>query len=471
MDSSTLTGLARACRRVFLSITVAGTLLWFPETGAASTPAVTPIQPYTGTFEIHWTRLMGAALPTAAASYAGEHRALVHWSVRDLHHWRADVQIIDPPLESGMMTGVLRGWRFTEYDARSDLAVTYVIPRQLRSLMRQYFGEDPEALASGSALLGTPGEAGDPGQQPDPRTPTSAIIANLLKESQQGVQGLVFGSKVRYMFHARYLGQRSLLGHTVDVIGIRPAVFWGNGCKKNHHTVVCSTGSGRVRLWYDHDHPFLLHKQIYGSRGVHDPMLSDGNLGWTATDITYGVGPSAAELAYQPPVPLVHIPRGGEFGTMGAGESGAVAQPKPFLTAPSPRHFAPQLRVYESSFQEGTAIYTPKRNWHDMRPNLIQILYSTGRHVKIYEPDGTSDGYYVRGPFLLIQERMQVHGLPTALQTGAPQTAGTCQGWGSTLPDGQHLFAFARGLVSVLLSSNVMDEPTLVAYVAHSMCR
>lgn len=68
------------------------------------------------------------------------------------------------------------------------------------------------------------------------------------------------------------------------------------------------------------------------------------------------------------------------------------------------------------------------------------------------------------------QATVGAHGLPAALQVGTPVRAGTCQAWEGTAPDGLHTLAFARGTMSVLITSNRLPTFALVSYAAQNMC-
>jgi hypothetical protein len=456
----------RFWRRFLMPVLLVVAMLAGPTTGHSSPLAAKHLQPYTGTFAIHWTELDWNMLPQAALSYTTPHEAIVHWAVRDRRHWRVDIQITRPALESGTMTGTFRGWTFTEYDARSGFAVRYTLTRPIRQLLKAL---GSGSVASGETFFGTPGAAGDPANQPDPTRPFRVTAATRHNSAASVASVTLFGQKVPLTVHMRFIRRRTFLGRTVDVIGIHPGTFMTGSCKKNGKTATCTRGYGWLRLWFDQNHPFLLRRQLYGAHGVRSSVFDKGNVGWTATQVQYGVGPSNADLAYQPPVPIIRIPKGGELGS--GSEQGMQQVPKPFLPAPAPKQFAPQLTVAEGTYGQGSAIYTAKRGWHATRYDSIQTLFSHGQYVTKRLENRFTVNAYVKGPFLLVQQELQAGGLPAALQTGTPQTAGACQGWSSTLPDGQHLYAFARGPVSVLLSSNVMSGASLVAYVGATMCR
>jgi hypothetical protein len=56
--------------------------------------------------------------------------ATVHFAVRDRSHFRIDIQITGPALDSGRLSMAANGTTITSYDGRSHLAFQAPIPSQ-----------------------------------------------------------------------------------------------------------------------------------------------------------------------------------------------------------------------------------------------------------------------------------------------------------------------------------------------------
>jgi hypothetical protein len=182
------------------------------------------------------------------------------------------------------------------------------------------------------------------------------------------------------------------------------------------------------------------------------------------TSITDGQGPSDQDLQLQPPVKVVTSPSLMSFMPSGedSGPGPGVAPPGPFVYPAPPPTGA--LTVSNGTQRLG---YGPH-----YKIASVTALFSTGKHgtAYFYKPLKLGPLPYVKGPYLVIQERLRPGGLPPQLQTGSPQTAGTCQTWSGTYPDGQRWLAFARGKASVLITTNALTPPQLIDYVARAMC-
>jgi|GEM_PF-5429003 len=406
---------------------------------------------YTGTAEVRYTSLPRFDLPTTAADYSANHQAMVRFAVRDRSHFRADVQFINPAIDNGTLTVVVNGSTSTSYDARSRLAFAAKVPRQRRAA---YLDELLQMLLSGAE------EPGALPPQPDPTKPVSAYLV-LLRHPP-------LAPPVR--FRARIVGDDTLLGRAVDIIDYRPITVKvvGDTCTSSHGMTTCRPsrfrGLGSARIWIDHEHPFILRYQGHGTNDVHDVGSMDASLSYRLTSIAYGQGPSDADLQFQPPVKVVHdqflfsfMPRGSD-----SGPGPGVAPPGPFVY-PSPPS-AGNLTTSDGIERLG---YGPH-----YKIAVVTALFSTGKYGTTYFDKQAKLGpmRYVKGPYLLIQERLRVDGLPVELQTGTPQMAGSCQVWAGTYADGQRWLAFAKGNASVLISTNALAASELLRYVAQAMC-
>jgi hypothetical protein len=375
----------------------------------------------------------------------------VRFAVRDRSHFRVDIQTVSPALESGTFTEVVNGSTALSYDGVSGLAFRSAIPRQHRSAI---LADLLSTLESGTM------EPDGMGTLPDAAKPISDYLARLRHPSPAPP----------IHFHARIVGHDTLLGRPVDIIEASPLTVRviGNVCTKTKNGQLCRPnrfhGSGSARIWVDHEHPTILQYQGAGSRNVHDVGVSESTLSYRVTSMSYGQGPSDADLQLQPPVGvrsttmyMSFLPSGSDSGP-GAG----VAPPGPFVYAGPPA--AGKLTVSEGTVRLGYGSH--------YKIASVTTLFSTGAHgtAYFYKPTHLGPTPYVKGPYLFIQEQLRPQGLPPQLQSGAPQMAGQCQTWTGAYADGQRWLAFARKHASVLISTNALTTTQLVQYVARAMC-
>lgn len=401
---------------------------------------------YTGTAEVSDLRLPRFDLPAAALADTGTFSATVQFEVRDRSHFRVDIQITGPALDTGMLSVAANGTTITSYDGRSHLAFQAPIPRQHRAAILD------DILGSLESGAETPFGAI---AQPDPTRPVSTYLS-LLRHPP-------FSQGVHY--HARLVGQDMMLGHPVDIIDYGPTTVRvvKSVCTRTAAGTTCRPsgfhGSGSVRLWVDRAHPFILAmKNSGGLQNVHDIGYSTSTFSSHVTSVTYGQGASSDDLRLQLPVPVVHDtfiapfePRGGDSGP-GLG----VSPPGPFVYPGS----APGgLTTSEGIQRLGSGPH--------YKITQVSALFSTGQHGTsyFYKPKKIGPMPYVKGPYLLVQERLRPDGLPASLQVGTPQTAGTCQARSGTYTDGQVWIAFIKKNAAILITTNALTTPQLVSYV------
>jgi hypothetical protein len=412
--------------------------------------------PVTGTVEVSYTLLPWYSLPAIATVYAGDQRLRVHFAVRDRTHFRVDIETISPAIDSGTLTVVVRGKTITSYDTRTETAGSGTRPGMLSPIERRSFKRYLLSfLMTGRAPIGI-------GPDLDPSQSVNDFVASLQNQLS-----------ARYppeypKSYARIVGQETLLGHPVDVVEFDPLEESDTvtGCSFSHpgHCVHHYSSAGAERLWIDHDHLFVLQAR---QEGLHDPHhlgLPATDTNYRVTDIAYGTGPSDADLQVRLPVKVVRTKNWSILSGEERGSSGALPPlPKGFVVFPQPE-VVTKLVVLEGVEQ--------LKRGPLPRFTAVNILYSSGRHVTTYLHPGDRYGFglYVKGPYLYIQERMQVHGLPAALQVGTARTAGSCRVWTGTYPHQQHWMALAKGRISIQIVSNVVSEDGLVAYAARTVC-
>jgi hypothetical protein len=414
--------------------------------------------PYAITFQVRFTRFDWYPIPLAAAPYTAQHEETLTWTVRDRSHYRLDVNVAAPALDSGSVTFIRRGLQFLHYDSRTGTAIGWSIPARIAPLFNQSTGfvDDPGATA-----------VGDPGSQTVGRGSVSRYVASIQSSLKSlGVHGSI-----------RIAGYTHVARHPAAVLDVRPAQFdWSTCARKPAHT--CYTGYGWRRLWIDQQHGFLLGDVQHGAVNAHDPHFDYGRFQAFATSVAYGAGPSDAQLAYVPPVAVRQLPPGsvlqGGFLTGGGGPSGAVALPKPFLDAPSPRSIAPVLshsEGYSNEDERAVTVSGPSKG-PAAEEILAEFLFSHGTHTTTYlrKRDRYGASQYVTGPYLLGQERVRTDGLPPALRTGTVHQIGSCQVWIGVFAGGQTWATFARGTVSVLLAGNALSQSSLLTYVHRAFC-
>lgn len=398
--------------------------------------------PYSGTSLVTYTQLPWYLLPPDVVPYAGRHRIQVRFQVRDRTHFRVDIETLRPLLEAGTVSIVVNGPEISEYDSRTNTAGRSIIPASVLKLESQYL---LPFLESGMALnvngsLGT----------------VEAFLAQLRSPSLPACLARM----------ARIIRQEQLLGRTADVIDFGPlqTSTYVTGCTFSHPGVcvhhVESKGWGRV--WVSVDHPFVLKYVQHGfSNDAHALDVPNVGVKSHVTSLQQGVGP--ADLQLHAPVSVVNLGNESVLQSGSSGGNGPGAVPSGFLPAGTPDGFR---NDGTNTMQSGPI----PRQTVDM-----DLLFDKGHKVTTYirsHVGGTMNpfGQYIVGPYVLVQERTRTGGLPAGLRIGEPQQAGRCQVWTGTFKGKQPWAAFARGKVSVLVSTNAMSASQLLGYVASEVC-
>jgi hypothetical protein len=299
--------------------------------------------------------------------------------------------------------------------------------------------------------------------EPNPAHPISSYLALLQRTHSRG------DSYRHIRGQARIIGQEHLLGHTTDVIELRPLFISSVGCEGwqeppcNHRYL--GTGSGTI--WIDHDHPFILQFEQRSPQDVHNLHAWITKLVYRVTRVAYGQGPSAADLKYRPPVTPLETSQSAllpiRIDSIGPITTHRV--PAPFVPVFPPESTS-KVPIIEAV---GTTVYGPGP--HSFT-NALDTLLGRNRYVETYydQDDAWGSGRYYKSPYLLVQERIQTHGLPAGLQVGAPQSVGSCEVWSGTYGDGQRWASFAKGTISVLVTTDTLSPRQLLHYVGHALC-
>lgn len=377
------------------------------------------------------------ALPssgTATITYLGWMTSQIHdhtvpyrlaetWAATDAQHYRTVVQTIEPAIDSGTLTTIQDGSRVTQYDTRTETASVRTWPASFPN----YF-----SLAGGAPMGGVaPGKS----------------IQQYLDATQQNLPPSV-------PHFARILGKAQLLGRRVDVVQFAPVVRGIQCISKGQTSTNCNTplDYGTATVWIDDATHFVLRYRA----DLPNPDSPVRSTLFQVTSFTLGRGATEAQLSTRPPVPVQPFTHGSIGSTSGGGGPPGFIVPAPhgFLSAPAPS----ELRNANSDMEF---------------VNTLPLGDITGINI-LFNPNARPNvtyGYVPGDHFLLIEERIRVHGLPAALQVGAPVQAGTCRAWAGSTPDSLHTLAFARGTISILVTSDSLSTQDLVSYAAQNMCR
>lgn len=387
------------------------------------------VEPYSGTAHVMYASLDESTLPQQAIRHVGQHEVVTRWQVANQSHFRASVRTIQPAIDSGTLTTVMKDSTVITYDTRTETA-----------------GLSHEA---NSSLLGYLQMGASYGITPP--TPAESVqqYLNSLKAGaiSSGVQPF-----------ARVVGHARLLGRPVDVIDFGPTTVTCVSTTPGFPGCRSSRGIGTARAWVDASlHIFLRYKEYRSG----DSRSGRSNFDYQVTSLAVGTGPSSGDLAYRPPVPvLASLPLRIVWSSSLQAFSGPV--PAGFVSAPPPSGFS----------------HAPTNSWGvTARPtgplnetSAVDVLYGSGLRRIISGPDGRVARYYLNGAYLLVQERVQARGLPSALRAGTTEIAGRCRVWTGRYQDGQDWLAFARGGVSILMTTNALPAHDLVRYVAATVC-
>lgn len=435
------------------------------------------LYPYTGSSEITFRQIPWSLLPADVAHYQGRHRVVAHWSVRDATHFRVDLQVLDPILERGTITVVLNGPMLTTYDSRTETA------RVLRGTAWQRLSFSPQEvldyLQNGATFSV---------QQPDSAQSVSGYLAQLrISRTQPGIHP-----------YARIVNRTSLLGHAVDVVQFAPlqVLSYDSGdCYPaktggSHRSPVryyppspCHhyrQAIGRARVWVEHDRPFILRYQEYGLHNLHNVVQAPIHVQYRVTSISYGKGPSSAELRYRPSSPVVEV-HAQHLALPSVDTFQGQQDDTPPGWVPSQEPLTGVIFTYSrlaTSFYGQTGEQGPSGRFGFpyrvlMLPYVpgFDVLYShPTRWVQVFTSWHGQASIYVTGPYILVQERKLAHGLPPQYKIGAPTAAGKCRVWTGRYSDGQRWLSFQRGKISVVISTNRLSTRDLVRYTSESVC-
>jgi hypothetical protein len=350
--------------------------------------------------------LQDQQVPKAAAAEFTKYEQTETFAVRDATHWRVEVHVTTPVLSSADQTIVSNGQQVIEYSTLSNHA--YRFPNGTAGSI---------LLLSGLLQLGAP--LGD----------SPADYVNLLEQNPRVT--------------VRSLGTDQVAGQQADVVQTSPVVWSSTGsCSSAQQCAQKAKGYGSAKVWLDHQYGVVLRYETHGLSKLQG--WPQRGLRYVVTSIAFGQGPSDADLAHIPPVAIKNLP-----GNSGGGGGGGPDAP---FTAP------PGLIVLPAPVVGGTAM------------TQQSFAYSSGVPSDVTNTAEVSFQGNASQGFVYVMERMRALGLPSALTTGSPQAAGSCQARTGTFADGNRWLAMVRGHIAVLVVANKLSAADLVQYAASGIC-
>jgi outer membrane lipoprotein-sorting protein len=235
-------------------------------------------------------------------------------------------------------------------------------------------------------------------------------------------------------------GQETIAGRAAQIVSVR-------------------AGGMQIRVWIDRDHPFILK---WEETGLDSTMYS-----MQVTSIHYGKGPSTAALRFHPPVSATnnHL----NVCTPGCGPNGVFIESSwnarqfpGYYFVPPP----PSLPVAERKFYQVVSHLDPFTG-QILGPG---IAYG-GSGASVASRDPGWPVFNFTQPYVFIQERVDVRGLPDALKSGSRHTAGTCRFWAGALPNGVRTITLQRGKVSISVHTTALASDDLGYYAQRILCK
>jgi len=330
------------------------------------------------------------------------------FSVRDAVHWRIDVHVPAPVIDSHDETVVANGHQVVIYTTLFNRA--YRMPGGVTG--------SPALLSS--LLLSRGATVG---------TTTAQLIQALKSNPREKV---------------RSLGQAQVAGRTADVLQTSPVVFVGTGpCAGAKDCAKKQKGYGTATIWLDHEHGVVLRYEETGIPKKFAPVLGYKYL---VTSIAFGRGPSDADLAYVPPVAVKVLPQNTDTGGGGGGGPGTHFQAPPgFIAVRSPATQGVAMSTQSSGYGS---------EWMSVGTSYAQGVFR----------GNSSQG------FVYVKERIRALGLPAALTAGGARTAGSCQVYTGAFLDGLTWLAMMRGQIAILVVGNKLTQADLTRYAASGIC-
>jgi hypothetical protein len=279
----------------------------------------------------------------------------------------------------------------------------------------------------------------------------NGTIAQLVANMNQRVHGT----------HARLLGERTIDGRATYLVKAWPATrISSGGCSNAQECLRKSHGYGYTLLWLDKDHMTTLRYELRGPRAQVQRLV------YRVTSITYGAGPTQAELAFQPPVPVQHPGNGDEFSTGSGGTFGGISgkwiPSGGFLPADAPRNAQGHPLLQANSGTEDSAI--------TRKPVGVDVLFAA--HVSsIVTRRALRGGPTASGTYVYLEEHLRLNGIAPFFTAGIPHRSGGCSVWTGSYNNGFRWLGMQRGRVGIMLTSNSLSQGQLVTYARTQFCK
>ncbi len=380
-------------------------------------------------------------LPASATATIGRHVIVERMVVRDSTHYRVDVQTLAPGIDAGTLTVTAAGQKMAAYDSRTGEAVWNSITGPV---------PQPTDIQIGRALSPM-------APTPDPGQSYRHYLAMLHQPA----------SVMHPYVHL--VGQTHLLGHPVAILDYRPLMGTGSPIcarpsrRDRHPLCHAASGTGRARLWVATDRPVLLRYTEGGFAGLPAGMMRQHYL-YRVTSFQFASVPLRA-APYASPV------RGSRSAwpqpaVVGGGDTGWFAGwPEPWRTGMLFRAAPPRDSHGNWYTENGVLI---RRDTLIPIPSAIGVLYYRP-HASPF-PGVPPAQYRGAGPYVYLQERIQIHGLPALLRQGRRVRRGRCTLWTGSYGKGLPWAALARHRLALFVSTNALTEQDLIRYAFASLC-
>lgn len=433
---------ARRCfRGACLAVLLIASLV--PQASGAASPSIRPnhFASYRITTVAAYMSQPDQNLPASAITTIGRHTVIERMVVRDATHYRVEVQTVAPGIDSGTLTVAVAGRRMVAFDSRTGQAAWNTISGPS--------APDPTGIEIGLAL--------------SPMAPTP-------NPGQSFRQYLAMLHQPASVMHptVRIVGRTRMLGHPVAIIDYGPLMGTGQPvCLRpspHQHPMCHSTsGTGLGRLWVTTDRPALLQYTEGHFTGLPGGMIRQSYL-YRVTSLQFGPVPVAA-ISYTPPVPA-RKSNWLQTAVIGGGDSGWFGGwPEPWRTGILYRAPPPFDSHGHGYTENGVSIH---RDALLPIPSAMGVLYY--RPAPSPFPGMSPAQYHGFGPYVYLQERIQVHGLPTALRQGRHMQHGHCSLWTGSYRKGLSWMALARHSLTFLVTTNSLSQRDLTRYGFGALC-
>jgi len=380
-------------------------------------------------------------LPASATATIGRHVIVERMVVRDSTHYRVDVQTLAPGIDAGTLTVTVDGQRMVAYDSRTGEAVWNTITGPV---------PQPTDIQIGRALSPM-------APTPDPGQSYRQYLAMLHQPA----------SVIHPFVHL--VGHTHLLGHPVAILDYGALMGTGSSIctrpsrRDRHPLCHAVSGTGRARLWVATDRPVLLRYTEGGFAGLPAGMMRQHYL-YRVTSFQFRAVPLPA-VRYTPPG---HASRSAwlQPAVIGGGDTGWFAGwPEPWRTGMLFRA-PPPSDTHGNRYSENGVLI--RRDTLIPIPSAIGVLYYRPQASPF--PGVPPAQFQGAGPYVYLQERNQIHGLPSPLRQTRRLRRGHCTLWTGSYGKGLPWMALSRHRLALLVSTIALTERDLIRYGFGSLC-